>query len=170
MEGASPNIVFRSASTADKEYALDCFVRAFHEVWELEGVMPDATDSELRERVRHLLGPRPRGVVSRLLGRGENMPRETIIAMEEGHRLGCLVLTMRPDMGPRTAWIDLIFVEPEERLRGVGSVIMAKADEWARARGATSLMLNVSATNLIAIHLYQSMGYSSSSFCMRKKL
>jgi GNAT superfamily N-acetyltransferase len=53
---------------------------------------------------------------------------------------------------------DLI-VAAEGEGRGVGRVLMERAEEWARAQGFRWLTLNVFAQNLRARELYQRLGY-----------
>jgi GNAT superfamily N-acetyltransferase len=52
-----------------------------------------------------------------------------------------------------------MFVEPVERGRGLGAALVAAVVAWARARGATSLYLWVTATNDSAIALYDKCGF-----------
>ena len=53
---------------------------------------------------------------------------------------------------------DLI-VAPEGEGRGVGSMLIAKGEEWARARGYRWLTLSVFAQNTRARKVYERLGY-----------
>lgn len=48
-----------------------------------------------------------------------------------------------------------MYVSPAVRGGGVGDVLMAAVEEWARDRGATSLCFDVVATNTTARRLYE---------------
>ena len=53
-----------------------------------------------------------------------------------------------------------MFVRPEYRRRGVGRVLLQRAEDEAWARGYDSLVLTTSAEAMpLAQHLYESMGY-----------
>ena len=58
--------------------------------------------------------------------------------------------------------VEDIEVAPEHRGRGVGRALMALAVEFARARGAGHLWLEVSNNNAPAVHAYRRMGFT---FC-----
>jgi GNAT superfamily N-acetyltransferase len=63
-------------------------------------------------------------------------------------------LAMRP------AWIlEDMFVAPAERRRGVGSALLRRAEEFARATGAAHLSLTTAHTNSNAQSLYEAHGY-----------
>lgn len=50
-------------------------------------------------------------------------------------------------------------VAPEARRRGVGTALLAAAEEQARARGARKLSLRVLSTNESALRLYERLGF-----------
>lgn len=53
-----------------------------------------------------------------------------------------------------------LFVRPEYRKSGVGRALMARAEDEARARGYTALLLTTNAEMMpLAQHLYDSLGY-----------
>jgi GNAT superfamily N-acetyltransferase len=52
-----------------------------------------------------------------------------------------------------------IIVAPHGEGHGVGRVLMAKAEEWARSQGFRWLTLSVFAQNLHAREVYQRLGY-----------
>ena len=70
----------------------------------------------------------------------------------------------------RYAVVDGIVVESGSRGRGVGGRLMDRAQEWALARGATALELNVYEFNEAAISFYEELGYRTLSRKMRKEL
>lgn len=52
-----------------------------------------------------------------------------------------------------------IAVDPERRRRGIGALLLDRAAERARARGAGSLFLEVRASNETALTLYRNRGF-----------
>jgi ribosomal protein S18 acetylase RimI-like enzyme len=54
-----------------------------------------------------------------------------------------------------------VAIEPSCRGRGFGRGAMGLAEDIARADGASAIGLSVLATNLVALELYRSMGYST---------
>jgi ribosomal protein S18 acetylase RimI-like enzyme len=71
---------------------------------------------------------------------------------------------------PLMAWINGIEVDPGYRGRGYGKAAMLLAEREARARGMTSLGLNVHGQNTVARSLYDSLGYEVMTQQMRKPL
>jgi ribosomal protein S18 acetylase RimI-like enzyme len=73
-----------------------------------------------------------------------------------------------PDPDPRMAWVFEIEIEAAFRGRGYGRAAMRLAEDEARARGMTSLGLNVHGQNTVARSLYESLGYETMSLQMKK--
>lgn len=71
---------------------------------------------------------------------------------------------------PLMAWVNDIEVDPGYRGRGYGRAAMLLAEHEARARGMTSLGLNVHGQNTVARSLYDSLGYQVMTQQMRKPL
>ena len=70
----------------------------------------------------------------------------------------------------RYAVVDSIGVKPEFQGHGIGRMLMGIVHEWAIAKGATSIELNVYEFNETAIAFYQSLGYETLSRRMSKTL
>jgi ribosomal protein S18 acetylase RimI-like enzyme len=68
------------------------------------------------------------------------------------------------------AVLDGIAVDPGSRRRGVGRQLVAGAQQWARARGADWLELNVYEFNRDAIAFYDALGFESMSRKMHTSL
>jgi ribosomal protein S18 acetylase RimI-like enzyme len=68
------------------------------------------------------------------------------------------------------AWVFQVEVAPEYRGRGYGRVAMLRAEHDARARGMTSLGLNVHGQNKVARSLYDRLGYQAMSLQLKKAL
>jgi ribosomal protein S18 acetylase RimI-like enzyme len=73
-----------------------------------------------------------------------------------------------PDPDPLMAWVYEIEIEAPFRGRGYGRAGMRLAEEEARARGMTSLGLNVHGQNTVARSLYESLGYAVTALQMKK--
>jgi ribosomal protein S18 acetylase RimI-like enzyme len=63
------------------------------------------------------------------------------------------------DEKPGTVAIVSMWVAPEVRRRGLGRRLLKTAEDWARERRFTHLLLDVVETNAPAIALYQSYGF-----------
>ncbi len=68
------------------------------------------------------------------------------------------------------AHIGDIVVSGEHRRAGVGRMLMAAADGWAKARGAEEIELTVWDFNSDAIALYESLGYTITKRTMLRSL
>ena len=72
--------------------------------------------------------------------------------------------------GDRYAHIFLLYVSPEHRTQGIGSVLMHQAQNWAKARGNRQIGLQVFPNNQPALNLYKNLGYQTHSLLMLKSL
>jgi diamine N-acetyltransferase len=70
----------------------------------------------------------------------------------------------------RYAIVDSIVVKSEFQNHGTGRILMDKMQEWAIAKGATSIELNVYEFNETAISFYKRLGYQTFSRKMSKEL
>jgi ribosomal protein S18 acetylase RimI-like enzyme len=86
--------------------------------------------------------------------------------------IACLWLGTAIDQmtGHRHTHIFLLYVAPEHRRRGVGSMLMHQAEVWARQRGDRQIGLQVFQSNQAALSLYHRLGYQSQSVWMVKVL
>ncbi|MFH7323063.1 GNAT family N-acetyltransferase [Aeromicrobium sp. JJY06] len=89
---------------------------------------------------------------------------------DEGTVAGYLWLGHDTSGDSRSWWVWDVFVEPEQRGRGVGRAAMRLAEEYARDAGAQTLGLSVFGFNEAARGLYESLGYEVTSVKMRKRL
>jgi GNAT superfamily N-acetyltransferase len=97
----------------------------------------------------------------RAAGGASGADRVTFIAERDGQWVGLATgLAADPDEPDKGEPLLVgMFVEPVERGRGLGAALVAAVVAWARARGATSLYLWVTATNDSAIALYDKCGF-----------
>jgi len=89
----------------------------------------------------------------------------------EGARVGHVWISLEPQ-GHATgeAWIYDIEVDEPLRGRGYGRLLLEAAERETRARGASSLGLNVFGSNHVARTLYEHSGYEVRTMQMRKEL
>ena len=104
----------------------------------------------------------------RLLPDGLRTPDQHLLAAvtDDGVEVGVLWL----HVSGGKAFVYEIKVRPEHRRSGHGRAIMLAGEEYARARGVTSIGLNVWGANTVARSLYESLGYRTTSVAMRKEI
>ena len=107
---------------------------------------------------------------ARYFGNGGAAPGQLVFRIMAGEiRVGWLWLGVPgPDPDPQMAWVFEIEIEAPFRGRGYGRAAMERAEQEARARGMTSLGLNVHGQNMIARSLYESLGYEVTAMQMKK--
>jgi ribosomal protein S18 acetylase RimI-like enzyme len=70
----------------------------------------------------------------------------------------------------RVAVVDNIAVKEAHRRAGLGRALMGRAEQWAQAKGAAEVELNVYEFNAAAIAFYERLGYQAFSRRMGKRL
>ena len=102
---------------------------------------------------------------------------EGIVAVgPDGKLVGMIELWLKRPRGPAGARIprvkaDLgLAVAPAWRGRGVGTALLAAAEDWARAQGAERMMLDLDVHNSGAQRLYERVGYQVEAIAMDKPL
>jgi len=107
---------------------------------------------------------------ARSFARGFATPGQLVFRIMAGETaVGWLWLAV-PAAGPDPlmAWVYQIEVQDGFRGRGYGRAAMLLAEGEARARGMTSLGLNVHGRNTVARSLYESLGYQVTAQQMKK--
>jgi GNAT superfamily N-acetyltransferase len=89
---------------------------------------------------------------------------------EDGEDVGHLWLGEREVQGRRVLWIWDVFVNEEQRGRGLGRAAMQLVEEEARRRGIDRVELNVFGGNEVARGLYRSLDYDEVAVWMAKEL
>ncbi len=86
--------------------------------------------------------------------------------------VGCLWLSEAVDQrtGEDQAYVFLVYVAPEHRRRGIGTVLMQQAQQWASKNGYGSISLQVFESNQAALALYEKLGYVSQAIWLTKTL
>jgi ribosomal protein S18 acetylase RimI-like enzyme len=107
---------------------------------------------------------------ARYFGGGVTTPGQHVFRIIAGQeRVGWLWLGVPgPEPDPLMAWVFEIEIEAAFRGHGYGRAAMRLAEQEARARGMTSLGLNVHGQNMVARSLYESLGYEVTAMQMRK--
>ena len=126
----APVVRARTAERGDLEPLLDLEHRVF------------ATDRLSRRSLRRFL---------------QSKTAQVIVADEGGRLAGAAVMLFRP--GSSVARLYSIAAAPHLAGRGVGSMLLAAAEEAALARDCTSIRLEVHVTNHAAISRYRKSGY-----------
>ncbi len=76
-----------------------------------------------------------------------------------------------PTMVPRRrGHLETLIVNARQRRRGIGRRLLATATDWARARGATEMVLTTWVGNAEADAFYERLGYRVLSRVLRAKL
>ncbi len=111
-----------------------------------------------------------RKVFENLIRKEDN---EVFIAEDENQNfLGYIFVGKGVDMmtGQVHGFVYDIFVKEEYRNRGVGKVLLRKAESYCRERGYRRIGLMVSVENQQAIELYTRMGFRATHKFMEKEL
>lgn len=143
----SSGITIRAATIDDKEFILSLVPRLVEfnpPPWRDAGQMTLLDRRILSEK----LLDRPAGTA-------------IFIAEEETIPLGFIHLQSGSDYYNHEphGHISDVIVAPEGKGRGIGKLLIAKAEQWSRANGYRWLTLSVFAQNLHARGLYQELGF-----------
>ena len=89
----------------------------------------------------------------------------TLVAEEDDESgssrvLGNVIVLFRRNVG--SAHLYSLTVDPAHRGRGIGRLLLGRAEELAAARGLSSVQLEVRSDNDAAIRLYRAAGYRPS--------
>jgi ribosomal protein S18 acetylase RimI-like enzyme len=108
---------------------------------------------------------------ARVFTAGLDSPGQLVFRVLAGDEpVGTLWLAVPSQDDPMMAWVYDIEIEPGYRGRGYGRAAMLLAEAEARARGMTSIGLNVHGQNTVARSLYDSLGYATMALQMKKAL
>lgn len=160
MTTAQPSLRLRPI-TAGEYPALIAASRAgyAHDI-EVHGGMP-------REAAEH----KADADIAAVLPQGPDTPGHSIYQLESGaETVGRLWVAEREMDGRRVLYIYEIEVDEPHRGRGFGRQAMLLAEAEARARGISTVQLNVFGGNEVARGLYRSLGYRETAVQMTKDL
>jgi GNAT superfamily N-acetyltransferase len=88
--------------------------------------------------------------------------RAFVLLAERGGRaigVAYVSFTWALEHGGRSAWLEELYVVPEERNRGAGMAMLAAVLEKAAAAGAAAVDLEVDTGHARAAHLYERAGF-----------
>jgi len=90
---------------------------------------------------------------------------ETVMLLVNEKPDGLAVLRFRPALWSRglECYLAELYVRPSARGRGLGRALMQATLQQARNRGADTMEIGVDEPDLVARHLYESMGFSNDS-------
>jgi ribosomal protein S18 acetylase RimI-like enzyme len=106
----------------------------------------------------------------------QSLPRElatTFVAESDGVIAGFVTVGLVDETNSlfrplRYGKVNSVSVTANKRGKGIGPALMAYAEQWAVARGAVDLRLNVWAFNEHALHVYKELGYELRSVNLGK--
>ncbi|HEY1819761.1 MAG TPA: GNAT family N-acetyltransferase [Trebonia sp.] len=156
---ADPQLQLRPMTRAEFDAWLPRQVAGYAALIAASGVLPADSAREKAERD-----------TARYFSGGFATPGQLVFRVMAGEiGVGWLWLAVPgPDPDPLMAWVFEIEIEAAFRGRGYGRATMRLAEEEARARGMTSLGLNVHGQNTVARSLYESLGYETMALQMKK--
>jgi len=98
-----------------------------------------------------------------------------MVADRDGELVGfiCVVASMRndaPDDPAPFAWVHDIFVRPAFRRAGIATKLMAEAEAFAQAHGASTLRFGVLGRNKAALAFYETQGFRHYAVVMTKSV
>jgi ribosomal protein S18 acetylase RimI-like enzyme len=76
-----------------------------------------------------------------------------------GRRGGALVASVLVGHDGHRGWVYYVTVDPDDRFKGYGRMIMSAAEDWLRERGIEKLQLMVRRDNAKVHAFYESIGY-----------
>jgi GNAT superfamily N-acetyltransferase len=135
----SDPVLYRAAEAGDAEAVLAAFAWLF---------APPAQRPELWDEAR------ARQTVLRII---EAPTSEVMIAESETRLVGFCTVALdlfSIRFGPR-AWVEDLAVDPQMRSRGIGAQLLALAQRWGKAQGATHLELDSAESRLDAHRFYR---------------
>jgi len=89
-----------------------------------------------------------------------NPSSATWIAEENGKLTGFAIAEWTKLPKGTVAYIQTIEVHPDWRRRGIAAELLRRAEDTARAAGATAIWLHVDVENSAALRLYENRGYA----------
>ncbi|MDD3884239.1 MAG: GNAT family N-acetyltransferase [Gallionella sp.] len=79
-------------------------------------------------------------------------------------------LVISTAMGAPSAWIEDMVIRDEFRGQGLGKLLLEKAAEWAKSKGAKRIQLVADSDNAPALGFYKNLGWEPTRLCAWKKI
>ncbi|MEV4351321.1 GNAT family N-acetyltransferase [Actinoplanes sp. NPDC049596] len=96
---------------------------------------------------------------------------EVLVAERDGRVDGLVTLGLRRHFtGDTDAYVGELVVDAAAERRGLGTLLVRAAEQWARERGLTRLTLETGAANTTARAFYAALGYREEDVRLTKSL
>jgi ribosomal protein S18 acetylase RimI-like enzyme len=106
-----------------------------------------------------------------ILQQGLGTPNQYIFRLEsESGTVGAIWFAIRGTQSKRKLFLSDIFIDENQRGKGLGKKAMLLLEDKAREFGASKIGLHVFARNTPAVELYRSLGFENTSYLMDKTL
>jgi aminoglycoside 6'-N-acetyltransferase I len=95
---------------------------------------------------------------------------------EKDEAVGMVELSIRPYaegcVSDRVAFVEGWYVEPAERLKGIGAALIRAGEDWARSQGCVELGSDAEVENLESAAAHRALGFTETGVvrCFRKEL
>jgi len=95
-----------------------------------------------------------------------------LLAMRSSEVLGLLSYSFRPGLyhAADSCLVDELIVQPAERNRGVGTLLLNEVIRLARQRGCAEVSLSVMKSNLAALRFYRRHGFENQALLLELHL
>ncbi len=116
---------------------------------------------------------RARASIHALLPDGLNTPGHALFDVQSpdgAEPCGVLWLAVVQQEGVRRGFVYDLWIDPEHRRKGLGTLAMREAEAWTRHQGLSRLSLHVFGQNLAAQGLYAKLGFQVTDVSMSKDL
>ena len=105
-----------------------------------------------------------REVISSEIRRGGSRDNcRLFVAERDGRLVGFLFAEIESGGGPGgepgTAWVHELWVEPEQRKRGIAALLIAESDAFFRARGVRRISVRVESSNGAGLDFWSRLGF-----------
>lgn len=129
-----------------------------------ESLWPDESSDELAEDC------------DRFLDGDEKLIQAVLIAESDGRDVGMIELSTRNYaegcLSSPVAYIEAWYVEQDARQSGIGSVLVAAAEEWARSLGLAEIASDTQLDNTVSQIAHRALGFEEQEriVCFRKPI
>jgi aminoglycoside 6'-N-acetyltransferase I len=127
----------------------------------MASLWPDGTLAEHREEARAIIAGRPRST----------LPLTLFVAEAAGRVVGFVEVGLRShadgcDPVRPCGFVEGWWVEPEQRRRGVGRLLLARAEVWAQEQGCTEMASDTWADNEVSQRVHAALGFAVVDRCV----
>ena len=103
---------------------------------------------------------------------GKDEAYETFVAIYEDKVAGFIIVEQSLDIVSPVGCLRIngLAVRHEYHRRGIGTKLMMRAEEFAKEKGLSSVILNSGMQRIEAHNFYEKLGFCKDSFCFDKRL